>query len=76
MNAADILTARTESEFIALAREAFDAGNNAGEGFDPAEDITEGDVPVFCAGGFEVYDISGSALIVADCNGLWAVKVG
>lgn len=80
MNATDILTARTESEFIALAREAFDAGNNAGVGFDPSDDLAEDDVPVFRAGGFAVYDVGGDAMIVAEADavsgaGAWAVRI-
>lgn len=70
--ASAILTAARNCDW-SLAADAFRAINNDGDGFDPEDDDLG--TLIGSEDGLNVYDDHGDAVIVADANGSWAVRV-
>ena len=77
MNAADLLAIADVNALRAAASRAWEAGNNAGDGFDPVL-YDYGDLVLLMDSDDQVsiWLDSDDVILIGDANGAWAVRVG
>jgi hypothetical protein len=76
VNAADLLAIADVNALRAAASRAWEAGNNAGDGYDWQGPIREQLVlPADVGGQVHIYCDGNDVVIVGDSNGPWAVRV-
>ena len=75
ITASDLLSTSDTTVLPAMMRYAFRAGNDAGEGFNPDDEIESWGWVYTSDEGIDLYQDGNDAVLVADVNGPWAVRV-